>query len=86
MKIGTYANNSEIKVLINPNYEAATIDFDISGQYIAVINFIYDLENDSELAFNIDNLVMQGGSSAAVTKASFQVKNINIITSEVDSQ
>ena len=83
MKIGTYANNSDIKVLINPNYEAATIDFDISGQYIAVINFIYDLENDSELAFNIDNLVMQGGSSAEVTKASFQVRNINIVTSEV---
>lgn len=83
MKIGTYANNSEIKVLIDPNYEAATINFDVSGQYIAVINFIYDLENDSELAFNIDNLVMQGGSSAEVTKASFQVRNINIVTSEV---
>ena len=82
MKIGTYANNSEIKVLINPNYEAATIDFDISGQYIAVINFIYDLENDPDLSFNIDNLVMQGGSSAAVTKASFQVRNVNIVTSQ----
>lgn len=83
MKIGTYANNSAIKVLINPNYEAELINFDVSGQYIAVINFIYDLENDPELAFNIDNLVMQGGSSAAVTKASFQVKNVKIITSEV---
>lgn len=83
MKIGTYANNSDIKVLIDPDYDAALINFDISGQYIAVINFIYDLENDPELAFNIDNLVMQGGSSAAVTKASFQVRNVNIITSEV---
>lgn len=83
MKIGTYANNSDIKVLIDPDYEAALINFDISGQYIAVINFIYDLENDPELAFNIDNLVMQGGSTAAITKASFQVRNINIITSEV---
>lgn len=86
MKIGTYANNSDIKVLINPNYDAATVDFDVSGQYIAVINFIYDLENDAELAFNIDNLVMQGGSSAAVTKASFTVRNINIITSETKAQ
>lgn len=86
MKIGTYANNGDIKVLINPNYEAATINFDISGQYIAVINFIYDLENDTELAFNIDNLVMQGGSSSKVTKASFQVKNIKIVTSEVKEE
>lgn len=84
MKIGTYANNSDIKVLINPVYESELINFDISGQYIAVINFIYDLENDPELAFNIDNLVMQGGSSVAVTKASFQVKNVKIITSEAE--
>lgn len=83
MKIGTYANNSEIKVLIDSNYKEETIDFSVSGQYIAVINFIYDLENDPELAFNIDNLVMQGGSSAKVTKASFQVRNVKIITSEV---
>jgi len=83
MKIGTYANNSDIKVLIDPVYDAELINFDVSGQYIAVINFIYDLENDPELAFNIDNLVMQGGSSAAVTKASFQVRNIKIVTSEV---
>lgn len=82
MKIGTYANNGDIKVLINPRYDEQIIDFEISGQYIAVINFIYDLENDTELAFNIDNLVMQGGSSAAVTKASFQVRNVKIITSE----
>ena len=86
MKIGTYANNSEIRVLIDPNYQEATIDFDISGQYIAVINFIYDLENDPDLAFNIDNLVMQGGSSEKVTKASFQVRNINIITSQVETE
>lgn len=82
MKIGTYANNGDIKVLINPRYETSIIDFEVSGQYIAVINFIYDLENDTDLAFNIDNLVMQGGSTAAVTKASFQVRNVNIITSE----
>ena len=85
MKIGTYANNSDIKVLIDPVYDAEIINFDVSGQYIAVINFIYDLENDSELAFNIDNLVMQGGSSAAVTKASFQVRNVKIKTSEVEA-
>ena len=86
MKIGTYANNGDIKVLIDPNYEAKLINFDVSGQYIAVINFIYDLENDKDLAFNIDNLVMQGGSTGAITKASFQVRDITIITSEADTE
>lgn len=83
MKLGTYADNNDIKWIPNINYEAETIDFDITGPYIAVINFIYDLENDPELAFNIDNLVMQGGSSAQVTKAAFQVRNIKVLTSQV---
>ncbi len=82
MKIGTYANTNAIKVKIYPNYERDEIKFDITGQYIAVINFIYDLENDKELSFNIDNIVMQGGSSSAVTKASFVVSSIHIVTGE----
>lgn len=86
MKLGTYADNNDIKWIPEINYEAETIDFDITGPYIAVINFIYDLENDPELAFNIDNLVMQGGSSATVTKAAFQVRNVKVLTSQVTEQ
>ncbi len=82
MKIGTYANTGAIKVKISPDYDRKKIYFDVSGQYIAVINFIYDLENDKELSFNVDNIVMQGGSSSAVTKASFYVVNVDIVTSE----
>lgn len=83
MKIGGYANKCDVKVKISPDTALSTIDFDVNGQYIAVINFIYDLESDKELSFNIDNIVMQGGSSTAVTKASFRVTNVNVITSEV---
>lgn len=83
MKIGGFANKCDVKVKISPDTALSTIDFDVNGQYIAVINFIYDLESDKELSFNIDNIVMQGGSSTAVTKASFKVTNVNVITSEV---
>ncbi len=82
MKIGTYANTDDVKVKISPEYNINKVNFDVSGQYIAVINFIYDLENDKELAFNVDNIVMQGGSSDRVTKAQFTVGNVKIITSE----
>jgi len=85
MKIGTYANISDVKVLITPKQEESRIYFDVSGQYIAVINFIYDLENDEDLAFNIDNMVMQGGSSDAVTNASFFVANVNVVTASSDN-
>lgn len=85
MKIGTYANDSDIKVLITPKPEESRIYFDVSGQYIAVINFIYDLENDDDLGFNVDNIVMQGGSSDAVTKASFYVGNVNVVNSSLEN-
>ena len=82
MKIGTYANDNDVKVLIDDKPNESKIYFDVSGQYIAIINFIYDLEKDEDLAFNIDNIVMQGGSTDSVTKASFVVSNINIVTIE----
>ena len=84
IKIGTYANDSDIKVKIDPDEEKRTINFNVSGQYIAIINFIYDLENDQELKFNVDNIVMQGGSSSAVTKASFVVKNVRVVRTDAD--
>ena len=82
MKIGTYASDNDVKVLIDPLYAEDRINFDVSGQYIAVINFIYDLERDEDLSLTVDNIVMQGGSSDSVTRASFVVSNIKIVTTE----
>ena len=79
IKIGTYANDNDVKVLINPEDGNNAISFDVSGNYIAVINFIYDIQNDSELGFNVDNLVMQGGSKDALTNASFRVTNVTVV-------
>lgn len=83
MKIGGYANKCDVKVKITPDTALSTVDFDVNGQYIAIINFIYYLESDTELSFNVDNIVMQGGSSTAVTKASFRVTNVNVRTTQV---
>ena len=82
IKVGTYANDSDIKVKIEPDNTKKIINFNVSGQYIAIINFIYDLENDPELKFNVDNIVMQGGSSSAVTKASFVVRNVDVVNTD----
>ncbi len=80
MKIGTYANSNNVKIKIEPETNTPVLDFDVSGQYISIVNFIYDLENDAELAFRVNNIVMQGGSSDSVTKATFFVTGVNIIT------
>ena len=80
VKIGSYANVNDVKVLIEPSSnELARINFNVSGQYIAVINFLYDLQNDEDLQFNINNVVMQGGSTSEITNASFFVGNVNIV-------
>lgn len=82
IKIGNYANANNIKVLIDPNSQMPTVDFDVSGPYISVINFIYDLENDKELNFNIDNITMQATNNQSNVKAYFSVTGVNIITSK----
>lgn len=82
IKIGNYANANNIKVLINPSPNTPIVDFDVSGPYISVINFIYDLENDSDLSFNVDNIIMEGASALSDTKATFSVTGVNIVTKE----
>jgi hypothetical protein len=41
--VGNYANDNDVKFLMNVNDdEDYTIDFDVTGRYISIINFIYD--------------------------------------------
>lgn len=80
--VGNYANDNDVKFLMNVNNdEEYTIDFDVTGKYISIINFIYDLANDSELRFVIDNIQLEGGSNQnIITKGKFTVSGINVIT------
>lgn len=83
--VGNYANDNNVKFLMNVNSDF-TIDFDVTGSYISIINFVYDLTNDPELRFLVDNIQLEGGSNQdSVTKAKFTVYGINVVTkSEVE--
>lgn len=85
--VGNYANDNNVKFLMNVNNdEDYTIDFDVTGRYIAIINFIYDLANDRELRFIIDNIQLEGGSNQnEITKGKFTVSGVNVITKTDDS-
>ena len=52
--------------------ERRNLNFTASGTYLAITNFISDLENDSDLDFTIDNFDMTDG------KATFVVKDVKI--------
>ena len=81
IKVGNYANDNAVKFKMTPRTESASLDFDITGSYISVINFIYDIQNDEELNFKIDGIVVMGGGSSDSVKARFTVEDINVVTS-----
>lgn len=80
IRVGNYANDNNVKFKMTPNDAESTLSFDVTGSYISIINFIYDLQNDSVLNFVIDGVVIQGGSSSQA-KAYFNVENVSVITS-----
>lgn len=49
------------------------LSFDVTGNYLAITNFISDLENDSDLQFTIDNFSMTSKN------AKFIVKDVRIL-------
>jgi len=79
--IGNYANDNNVKFKMTTDDVNLRINFDITGSYISIINFIYDLENDSNLRFNLNGIQLASSSSADTTKASFSVDGVTVKTS-----
>lgn len=86
-KVGTYATNEGVTLKwdvsssgVNNKY---TLNFTTAGSYVGVINYIYALENDSELAFRIENFKMTG--SGQTVNATFTVNNVAIKPETVSS-
>ena len=81
--IGNYANDNNVKFKMTTDDVNLRINFDITGSYISIINFIYDIENDENLKFNLNGIEMASSSSADSTKASFSVDGITVKTNTI---
>lgn len=86
-KIGSYATREGVTLKwdvsstgVNNKY---TLSFTTTGSYIGVINYIYALENDSELAFRIENFKMT--ASGENVTATFTVNNVAIKAETISS-
>ena len=80
--IGNYANDNNVRFKMTTDDVNMKIDFDITGSYVSIINFIYDLENDKNLNFNLNGIKMaQTSATGDTTKAYFSVSGIRVITS-----
>jgi len=58
--------------------DVKNLAFTVTGNYIAVINFVTAIEDDSELGFRIENFKILPGSSTDGRQATFTVRNVRI--------
>lgn len=85
--IGNYAKKEGVDLKIQPtlnNSISKTYDlnFTVTGGYIQIIDFLYDIERDTTLIFKIDNFKMVPGTSTDQLVATFTCKDIKINISE----
>ena len=85
--LGDYAEKRNLSLGIevqksNTNNKLYSFNFSISGEYVNIIQFIKDLENDSDLYFRIYDFKING--SGTNISASFKVENINIDPSTIN--
>lgn len=81
--IGNYANDNNVKFKMQTDDVNLRINFDITGSYVSIINFIYDLQNDENLKFNLNGIKLASSTSADTTKANFSVDGVTVKTSNI---
>ena len=63
--IGNYATKEKITLTLDlrqtQNENVYDLDFNLSGGYIGITNFLYSIENDERLNFKIDNFMISPG-------------------------
>ena len=86
-KVGSYATKEGVALKwdvsstgVNNKY---TLNFTTTGSYVGVISYIYALENDSDLAFRIENFKMT--ASGENVTATFTVNNVAIKAETISS-
>lgn len=94
VKIGNYADNNNVDLRIVVTNSSVSglydINFTVTGKYVDVTSYIYDIENDSRLGFKIEDFIMKDGNfnedkvtqdNVAIVKevtANFNCKEISI--------
>ena len=84
-RVGNHATKEGVKVKMEIASSSMgdsaykDLNFTVNGNYLAITNFIYDLENDESLDFTIDGFDMK------TDVASFTVKDVKIIQEEKSS-
>ena len=98
-KVGNYATEEGVKIKMDIASSSMgnssgyrNLNFTVNGNYLAMTNFIYKLENDSDLEFTIDTFNMTSGQCSFVVKdviikqeKAENLMGVNAQTTEVSS-
>ena len=82
-EIGTHATSEGVSIDISltagtDGQNVYDLNFTVVGSYVGISEFIRDIENDSDLAFKIEQFSMTLGESTSSLRATFVCKNIPI--------
>lgn len=83
-RIGSHATSEgvDLKLDILPGEtgdpEVKNLSFTVTGNYIAVINFVISIEDDSQLGFRIENFKILPGGGDNGRQATFTIRNVRI--------
>ncbi len=84
-KVGTYATEEGLKLKWDVQSAGSgkyTLSFTITGTYISIINYVYDIENDSDLGFTILNFKISGSDELTAT---FSVNDVAIKSESISA-
>ena len=82
-EIGTHATSEGVNIDISltegtGGQNVYDLNFTVVGGYVGICEFIRDIEDDSDLAFKIEQFSMTAGESTSSLRATFICKNIPI--------
>lgn len=82
-EIGTHATSEGVNIDISlttgtGGTDVYNLNFTVVGSYVGISEFVRDIEDDSDLAFKIEQFSMGVGSSTSSLRATFVCQNIPI--------
>lgn len=90
-RIGSHATSEGVELKLDVTAgetgeeENKNLLFTVTGNYIAVINFVLSIEDDSQLGFRIENFKILPGSGENGRQATFTIRNVRIKTENANS-
>ena len=80
-KIGSYAKDEGLKIDLDIQEtsiaETYNVNFSLTGSYVGITDFLYDIENDDELNYKVKNFKLEPTSSTTTSSSGNTTVNVD---------